>query len=345
MRGLQAGWEWVLLEAVAAIALAAGMISAIGTRALIPLLRQAGVAAAPNERSLHKAPTPHGGGIAPVAAIVLVWLALALSGWMSPPRYSIPLAALVLAGVSWLDDRAGIAPVARLVVQVLAVGASLSVCPPEGPVFQGLLALPVDRVATAILWVWFVNLFNFMDGADGLAGSEAASIGFGLLLIGTIGVAWNWPVASIGAAVAAAALGFLASNWAPARVFLGDVGSVPLGFLIGYLLLEFAAAGWWKAALILPLYFLADATITLARRGLRGEKVWQAHREHFYQRAVLAGLSHAAMVRRVIAANLVLIGCAWAAENGSGIPALAAAFLTVAILLVVMSRAGYTGGK
>ena len=92
-------------------------------------------------------------------------------------------------------------------------------------------------------------------------------------------------------------------NWAPARIFLGDVGSVPLGYLLGFLLLEPAARGAWKVALILPLYFLADATITLLRRLVRGERVWQAHREHFYQRAVQRGLGHAAVVRRVIAAD------------------------------------------
>jgi hypothetical protein len=95
----------------------------------------------------------------------------------------------------------------------------------------------------------------------------------------------------------------------------------------------------WRAALILPLYFLADATITLVRRALRGEKVWQAHRQHFYQRAVLGGLGHAAMVRRVIVANLALIACAWAAENGYGVGGLGAACLVVAILLVVLARA------
>ena len=115
-----------------------------------------------------------------------------------------------------------------------------------------------------------------------------------------------------------AAIGFLVWNWSPARIFLGDVGSVPLGYVLGFLLLDLAIRGWWKIALILPLYFLADATITLARRLLRGERVWQAHREHFYQQAVRRGLGHAAVVKRVIAADLMLIGCGWAAENGWG---------------------------
>jgi UDP-N-acetylmuramyl pentapeptide phosphotransferase/UDP-N-acetylglucosamine-1-phosphate transferase len=138
--------------------------------------------------------------------------------------------------------------------------------------------------------------------------------------------------------VAGAAIGFLVWNWSPARIFLGDVGSVPLGYVLGFLLLDVAVRGYWKIALILPLYFLADATITLARRLLRGERVWQAHREHFYQQAVRRGLGHAAVVKRVIAADLVLIGCSWAAENAWGAVALAASAASVVILLTALAR-------
>jgi UDP-N-acetylmuramyl pentapeptide phosphotransferase/UDP-N-acetylglucosamine-1-phosphate transferase len=323
-------------ELLAAAFVAAGVVSGVGTRIVIPYLRRAGVAAAPNERSLHAAPTPHGGGVAPVAAIVLVWLAGVIGGWRPALELLILVAATLLAIVSWLDDRYELSPGTRLIPQVLVVLVSLDFVPLGGPVFQFWLPPVLDRVAAGLAWLWFVNLFNFMDGADGLTGSEAAAIGAGIVLAT---MSLDLATALLGAALAAAALGFLASNWAPARVFMGDVGSIPLGYLVGFLLLRLAAEGMWRAALILPLYFLADATITLVRRGLRGEKVWRAHREHFYQRAVLAGLGHAAMVRRVIAANLALIACAWAAENGYGIAGLGAACLVVAILLVVLARA------
>jgi UDP-N-acetylmuramyl pentapeptide phosphotransferase/UDP-N-acetylglucosamine-1-phosphate transferase len=211
---------------------------------------------------------------------------------------------------------------------------------PAGPVFQGWLMPGLDTVAAALLWVWFINLFNFMDGIDGLAGSEAAAIGLGLLLFAGFGAGHDPAVAAAAASVAAAAIGFLVWNWAPARIFLGDVGSVPLGYVLGFLLLDQASRGHWKIALILPLYFLADATITLLRRLWRGERVWQAHREHFYQRAVQRGLGPAAVVRRVIAADIVLIGCGWAAENGRPIAGLAVAAATVALLL-----ANLAGGR
>ncbi|HEX3883530.1 MAG TPA: glycosyltransferase family 4 protein [Stellaceae bacterium] len=321
------------------IAIVAGLISGVGTRVLIPHLRRAGVAATPNERSLHAAPTPHGGGIALVGAVVAVWLAMVGGGARPVAELAILAGAVLLAVVSWLDDRYELSALARLIPQVLVVVVSLDLAPLDGPVFQGWLPPVLDRAASGLLWLWFINLFNFMDGADGLTGSEAVAIGVGIVLVV---LPYSPPMALLGVAVAGAAIGFLVSNWAPAKVFMGDVGSIPLGYLIGFLLLGLAASGMWKAALILPLYFLADATITLGRRALRGEKVWQAHRQHFYQRAVLGGLSHAAMTSRVIAANLALIACAWAAENGYGVVGLGAACLVVAILLVVLARARYT---
>src|SRR3546814_8785143 len=123
----------------------------------------------------------------------------------------------------------------------------------------------------------------------------------------------------------------------PAKVFLGDVGSVPLGFLLGWLLLGLAAAGHWAAALILPLYYLADATITLGCRALRREKIWQAHREHFYQRAVQRGRSHATVSRAVFGVNACLAALALASLTAPWM-ALVAAALVVAGLLAWMAR-------
>jgi UDP-N-acetylmuramyl pentapeptide phosphotransferase/UDP-N-acetylglucosamine-1-phosphate transferase len=218
----------------------------------------------------------------------------------------------------------------RLLAQAAAVAIGLFVVP--GP--QDLFHLAV----IGLLWIWWINLFNFMDGIDGLAGSEAAAIGAGLLLFASVGAGADPTLQALAAAVAGSAIGFLVWNWSPARVFLGDVGSVPLGYVLGFLLLSLAVRGHWRIALILPLYFLADATITLTRRLRRGERVWQAHREHFYQQAVRRGLGHAAVVERVIAADLLLIGCGWASENGWSATALAASAATVAILLAVLAR-------
>jgi UDP-N-acetylmuramyl pentapeptide phosphotransferase/UDP-N-acetylglucosamine-1-phosphate transferase len=321
----------------AAIIAAAALIACLGTRALIPLLRRAAVLDHPNERSLHAAPIPRGGGIAPVAAILFAWLLLIVTGAVAPVVLIVLIGAVLLAAISWIDDLRGLSPASRLFAQFVAIGLGMIAVMPGGPVFQFWLTPALDAVAAALLWLWFVNLFNFMDGIDGLAGSEAAAIALGLVLFASFGAGDDPGVALLAAASVAAALGFLVWNWAPARIFLGDVGSVPLGYLLGFLLLDVAARGHWKIALILPLYFLADATLTLGRRLARGERVWQAHRQHFYQRAVQRGLGHAAVVRRVIAADLILIACGWAAENGGGTLALAGAAAVVAVLLASLA--------
>jgi UDP-N-acetylmuramyl pentapeptide phosphotransferase/UDP-N-acetylglucosamine-1-phosphate transferase len=326
----------LLLLAVASGA--AFAVSCIGTRALVTLLRREAVLDVPNQRSSHAVPTPRGGGIAIIGAVAVAWVGMWLAGVVAPGSLVVVLDMLALAAVSWIDDLRGLSPILRLLAQVAAVVAGFWVLP-RGTLLQGWLPPGLDAVATVLIWVWFANLFNFMDGIDGIAGCEAVAIGLGLVLVLNFGVARDIGTAAPAAAIAAASLGFLLWNWAPARIFMGDVGSVPLGYVLGYLLCSMARNGWWKAALILPAYFLADATLTLLRRLLRGERVWQAHREHFYQRAVQRGLSHRAVVLRVVAANAVLIGCAWVAENKSGFAGLALAALTVLLLLVDLGRA------
>jgi UDP-N-acetylmuramyl pentapeptide phosphotransferase/UDP-N-acetylglucosamine-1-phosphate transferase len=322
--------SWTLLVC---IGLAAFVVSCLGTRALIGLLRRRAMLDRPNERSSHVVPTPRGGGIAVIGASVIAWLALAADGTLPPATIAVALAAAILALVSWLDDLRGLTPGVRLLAHFAAVAVGLWALPP-GVIFQGWLPPGLDAMAGALLWVWFVNLFNFMDGIDGIDGSEAAAIGIGIVVVASL----DPVLAAPAVAIAAAALGFLVWNWAPARIFLGDVGSVALGYLLGFLLLELARRGQWQAALILPAYFLADASLTLLRRLLRGEKIWQAHREHFYQRAVQQGLSHAAVVRRVIAADIVLIVCAWTATRGWGFASFAVAAATVLALLVELGR-------
>jgi UDP-N-acetylmuramyl pentapeptide phosphotransferase/UDP-N-acetylglucosamine-1-phosphate transferase len=325
--------------AVSAAIVGAGIAACLGTRALIPLLRRAAVLDRPNERSSHQVPTPRGGGLAVIAASLAAWLGLIAAGAAPMTILAIVAGAAMLAVISWRDDVSGLSPMVRLGVQSVAVALGVIALLPDGAVFQGWLPGWLDRTAAALLWLWFVNLYNFMDGIDGMAGCETAAIGLGLVLFAVLTEGHAAWLAAPAAAVAAAAIGFLIWNWAPARIFLGDVGSVPLGYLLGSLLLAAAARGHWKIALILPLYFIADATITLLRRLARGERVWLPHREHFYQQAVRRGLSHAAVVRRVIAADVVLIGSAWIAETISGILGVGMAVVTVLVLLASLAGA------
>jgi UDP-N-acetylmuramyl pentapeptide phosphotransferase/UDP-N-acetylglucosamine-1-phosphate transferase len=322
----------------AVVAIATGLLCWITTWALITLLRQRAVLDRPNERSSHRVPTPRGGGIAVTGSILLAWLALYRAGSATTGMIGVALGAGVLAVISWVDDLRGLSPGVRLVTQLVAVAIGILALPETHNRLEPWLGPGPYFAALGLLWIWWINLFNFMDGIDGLAASEAAAIGGGLLAFASVGNGVDPAVALLAAGLIGAAIGFLLWNWSPARIFLGDVGSVPLGYLSGFLLLGLAVRGHWKIALILPLYFLADATITLLRRLVRGERVWQAHRQHFYQRAVRDGLNHAAVVKRVIAADLLLIGCGWAAENGGGAVALGAAIAIVATLLVALAR-------
>jgi UDP-N-acetylmuramyl pentapeptide phosphotransferase/UDP-N-acetylglucosamine-1-phosphate transferase len=334
--------EWLALAGppLAVTFLVVLALALLATGRVLRRLRERAILDRPNERSSHAIPTPRGGGIGILAALLPAWMAIVVLGYSDSAPLAAIACALVLALVSWRDDVGGLSPTLRFAVQALAVAIGIAALPGAGTVFQHLLPPWLDRLAAGLLWLWFVNLFNFMDGIDGIAGSEAAAIGGGVALLALahldlVGLGNGM----LGAAIAGAAVGFLRWNWSPATLFMGDVGSVPLGYLIGWLLLALAGAGLWAPALILPLYFLADASWTLLRRLLRGETIWRPHREHFYQRAVQAGRSHADVVLRILIADLVLIGAAlWATEEGGELPALAVAIVAVALLLVDLSR-------
>lgn len=337
---MMGGWFWPLLV-FAGTAIAA----TIATRIVLAGLQRRAILDLPNERSSHARPTPRGGGIAVVAILLPSW---ALIDYLEPGSdmsdWLAIIAMLVLAILSWIDDLHSLSAGLRIVCHGLAVTAVLAALPADALVFQGLLPPAADRIATGILWLWFVNLFNFMDGIDGISGVEALSIAVGLVLVMAIGGdVMGRPEALLALTLAGSAFGFLLWNWHPARLFLGDVGSVPLGFALGWLLILAAIAGYWTAALILPLYYFADATITLARRALRGVKIWQAHREHFYQQAVAGGRSHATVVRAIAVCNLCLVGFALAAESitgGAKLIAILGAVATVAVLLIFLAGVG-----
>lgn len=321
--------DWTPYAVVVVLAFAA---SFAGTGLILRLLRSRAILDHPNERSSHSRPTPKGAGIVVVAVVLAAWLGL---GWGTPVAGTtrvVVAAAFGLALLSWLDDLKGLNPLVRLMGHVAAVAAVLVLAPPATPFFGGLLPGPLDMAAAALLWVWFINLFNFMDGIDGIAGTETVAIGLGVALVAAA-TPLSPAFVVYGLVAAVSALGFLWWNWHPARIFLGDVGSVPLGFLLGWLLLGLAKNGQWAPALILPLYYLADATITLVRRALRGEPVWRAHREHFYQLAVKHGLSHAQVVLHVLWVNVILILLAVAAAQGWVAAALAGALFMVSWLL------------
>jgi len=335
----------VEVSALAAPAIAFAL-ACLGTRVLIGVLTRRAVLDRPNERSSHIAPVPRGGGLAVVAAIAVGWTWLFVSDapaadtGLDAGRWLAPLAAaLVLAAVSFADDLRNLGAGVRLGVQAVAVAAGLWALDGHGAL-AALAPAWIDLPLTALGWLWFVNLYNFMDGIDGITGTESASIGVGLAALAALGIA---PAVVAGPAVlvVAAAAGFLVWNWQPARIFIGDVGSIPLGYLLGFLLVIVAGSGLagLAAALLLPLVYLADATLTLGRRLARGENPAQAHREHVYQRAVIAGASHSSVCLRIAAANLVLAALACFMVPSSPLLALAIGAGAVAILFVALRPA------
>jgi UDP-N-acetylmuramyl pentapeptide phosphotransferase/UDP-N-acetylglucosamine-1-phosphate transferase len=232
----------------------------------------------PNERSLHERPVPRTGGIAVLLGSLSAFAFGAASLWL-------PIAvAYALAIASFLDDVRGLPTIVRLALHIAA--ASVVVWYLLSPMAMAEMIMLVLAVA------WITNLYNFMDGSDGLAGGMA-TVGFGTYALAAQ-LSNDWALACISAALAAASAAFLVRNFHPARLFMGDVGSIPLGFSAAAL----GIVGWrndiWP--LWFPIFafgpFVADATITLFKRLVRGERVWHAHREHYYQRMLRMGLGH-----------------------------------------------------
>ena len=253
----------------------------------------------PNERSLHRDPTPRIGGLGLLAGALV---AMAVAG--ETVELWIAAIAIVLAAISALDDAESLPVATRLGVHFGAAALAVAIIGPlGGHSSSGSLAV---ALLALLAITWMANLFNFMDGADGLAGSMAA-IGFAALALAAHRAGAPNLVAAC-AAIAAASAGFLVVNFPPAKVFMGDAGSVPLGFFAGALGWQGALQGAWPAWFPVLVFspFAVDATLTLIRRLVAGEPVWKAHRSHYYQRLVLGGWSH----RRLLLAQWALMGAA-----------------------------------
>lgn len=329
--------------AALAIFLIAGIFTAALIIALAPWLAHYAVAR-PNARSSHKAPTPQGGGIAVIGATFVVsggvFLLSRTTNVNLWPLAVIAAAVLLIALAGVMADQRPIAPAPRLMMQTFAVAAVLATLPPE------LRIAPVlpwwgERILLLIGALWFVNLVNFMDGLDWMIVVEAVPITAALAGLGLLGyLPWQNTVISL--ALCGAIFGFAFFNKPVARLFLGDVGSLPIGLLLGWLLLVLAGSGGRAAAMLLPMYYVADSTITLLSRAAKGEPVWLAHRSHFYQRATDHGYRVIDVVTRIFAVNLGLAALAFATLLRPSLmtdaAALGAGAALVAWLLIAFAR-------
>src|SRR5260221_5344416 len=220
--------EWIELAAppLAATFVTALVLSWLATGAVLRQLRRRAILDGPTERPSHAVPTPRGGGIGMLAALLPAWCGIVLLGYGDASSLAVAAAVLILAVVSWRDDVGGLSPAIRLVVQALAVIAGLVFLPGAGTVFQDLLPAWLDRAASALLWLWVVNAFNFMDGIDGIAGTEAAAIGAGIALLALFPLdAIGLRPRMLGAPAAGPALGFVGWTWPPGKVPVGHGGS------------------------------------------------------------------------------------------------------------------------
>ena len=257
----------------------------------------------PNERSLHDMPTPKGGGI----AIVLTWYigisVLFFSGIIERSLFFALLSGILLAIVSLIDDIRGLKPVIRLIVQFITAIIAFNFLHGLRPLVMPEISFNYDYIVYPIAivgMVWFINLFNFMDGVDGFASLEA-------LIICAVFFVFTWSLATI--LLIACITGFLYWNWPKASIFMGDVGSTQLGFILVVFgiyyhnTFDFSILNW--IMLTSPFWF--DATLTLLRRWRNGENLSEAHRKHVYQRMVQAGSSHEQVNVYLLLINVFII--------------------------------------
>lgn len=321
----------------------AALLSTLLIVVLKPLLVRYALAR-PNARSSHRIPTPQGGGIAVVAAALALASAAMIAAGLPLANFpTVAAAAITLALIGAVDDIRPLPAHMRLLLQIAVV--AVVVMTSGIRIFPDWIPQSAEHAFLVFGGVWFVNLVNFMDGIDWITVAEMVPITafFPVVLIAGLNIssAQSLDAGAIWTATAlcGALLGFAPFNKPVARLFLGDVGSLPIGLLVGWMLLQLAGTGALAAAILLPLYYLMDATITLLRRLVRGEKVWEAHRSHFYQKATDNGLSVLQVSAHVFGLNLVLAGlAAMTLVWPSGAVQIAALGLGVVLVGLVLRR-------
>ena len=318
-----------------AAAILAALLSAAVTWAIRPLMLRHALAR-PNARSSHRIPTPQGAGIAVIVATLIAAIAVvALAGTSAMKIPAIVFGAtLFIAAVGLADDVHSIPVLPRLLLQAAAVAAIVFTAP-ESLQIVDTFPLWIERGLVLLAGLWFVNLVNFMDGLDLMTAAEAVPISAAIALLGWLG---EVPATTtiVAAALCGALIGFAPFNRPVAKIFLGDVGSLPIGLLLGWCLLQLAWHQQLAACVLLPLYYLTDATVTLVRRMMKREPFWAAHRSHYYQRATDNGFTVWQVVSEVFALNVVLAALAIASTRLQS-PVVAILLVAAGALAVVLT--------
>ena len=293
------------------------LFTCVGTRWLMGAGNALSSVAEPNHRSLHKKSTPSGGGLAIVTGLLLIEVWQRFQGTSFFPNLTALLGFVLVAGISFLDDRRPIRSSIRLSIHLaaalcLVLGGAHDIAIPlpgisDQPVGLGWLTIPF----ALILAVWFTNLYNFMDGMDGFAGGMTV-FGFG----GCAMLAWSSGDVSLTlfcSVVATSGAGFLCWNFPPAKIFMGDVAAAPLGYLVAmvtFLGAKNQAMDLWQPLIVFSPFWV-DATATLIRRLMKGDRIWEAHRTHAYQRLANAGWGHRKTALAEYVLMVTMVGVAW----------------------------------
>lgn len=289
------------------------LLSVILVKLTIIIMARFGVVDKPSHRRAHSKITPRGGGIAFIITFCLLMMIseYEVSGSLN---YSINLLRLLIpiALISFLDDILGVPILLRLLIHIFCSFLAIMWLIHPHKILHNELSLHIDLIAGAFALLTFLNFYNFLDGIDGITVSETIHISLTILILCTLRydiIPNSSIVATIACIILGWSCGFALFNWQPASIFIGDVGSISLGFILGICLLTIATAGdrLFAACVIASLYYIADAGITLTIRLVKGEKIWQPHLQHFFQKAVKKGFSHQMVVWLIIKCNFILM--------------------------------------
>ena len=294
------------MERLAIISILSFLFTLIGTKYLKEYLEKKKIFDIPSNRSSHLKPIPKGGGWIIVLILIISILLDSEFKKVDLKAISLPLLSVLgLAVLSWIDDIKNLNVSIRLFFQFLIICTFWILNPTPADLGQAIIF--------TIISVWFINIFNFMDGIDGITPSVSITILLGYAI--AVYELNKFVDMTFCFVIISSCFGFLLWNWHPAKIFLGDVGSITLGWLIFFSLLILYKYGKWDWALSLPMYYILDTSITLINRFIEGKKIWQAHNEHYYQKAVQSGMSHSQVVKLIIALQILIITTCYFIEN------------------------------
>ncbi len=302
---------------IAIFSLLSFIFSFFGCKYAIDILSKKKIFDIPIERSLHKKPIPIGAGIVILFIAIFYISSLMFYQYFNINKIDfsnllILLSISVLGFLSWKDDLKRLSVFFRIIVHLFAVIIGINSLSSFGNIFHGIFPVYIDTIVTIILWVWIINLTNFMDGIDGITGAEGFFIFLGAIILlslitNSLDIEKKFYTVLFLSVLLGSLVGFLIWNWHPAKIFLGDVGSIPIGFIFGWVVFELSNYGLWHVSILLPMYYFLDASITLIYRIIKKEKIFIAHKTHFYQKAT-KNLKHSTIVISISLLNILLIG-------------------------------------